>query len=182
MSAPTTSLLLPYPSLSVGLVLPDAHVSKLVAEAKKLGYRGPDTQLRVFKGCFTANVDSEALVAHSSGVLCLFIDDLIHIGMHYPSMSHQPHCHLTYEGKVGHTMLTLFKGSSGPQRLPILRRQDDQVIKIPASPFLLRPEPQGSGERLKRKRKNEAGKFTRPICKTLKLQGSVQAHKIREHS
>ncbi|GMF53524.1 unnamed protein product [Phytophthora fragariaefolia] len=142
-----------------------------------------DTKLRVYKGCFTAKIDSEALVVQIPVGFCvLFRGDLIHNGMTFPSTNHRLHCYLTYEGvswtpDVVQNVLPehgeckccgakMLKGS----RLRLHRFYCDQ-------------NPKGPENRLKRKSENKAGKFTYTICKkTFELQGSLRVHKIREHS
>ncbi|GMF32254.1 unnamed protein product [Phytophthora fragariaefolia] len=140
-----------------------------------------DTKLRVYKGCFTAKIDSEALAVQIPVGFCvLFRGDLIHNGTTFASTNHRLHCYLTYEGvswtpdvvqnvlpehdECQYCGAKILKGS----RLRLHRFYCDQNPKGPENP-------------LKRMSENKAGKFACTICKkTFELQGTLRVHKIRE--
>ncbi|GMF48556.1 unnamed protein product [Phytophthora fragariaefolia] len=59
----------------------------------------PDTKLRVYKGYFTAKIDSEALVVQIPARFCVLLrGDLIHNGTTFSSTNHRLYCYLTSEG------------------------------------------------------------------------------------
>ncbi|KAE9351643.1 hypothetical protein PF008_g5845 [Phytophthora fragariae] len=125
----------------------------------------PNTNLRVYTGCFEAKVDSKArIVDVPVGFCVLFRGDLIHNGMPFTSTNHHLHYYLSYEGvrwtpdvvqnvlpehgECEHCGVKMIKGS---------------LFRLHC--FYCDKNPKGPENRLKRKSENKTGEFECPVCK-----------------